>query len=128
AVPVKAFLYPRIDAMGIAALGRPGLRGESCVIHHEGVVVFPVTHRVSVVLRIEGVPAPAAHIGRKGSAVRPNLTPETHVLEQDEGPVRHRRDRHPANLVGHILRNPKRIAVPGMWIVRAAGTVSSDRL
>src|SRR5438552_2829792 len=113
---MKTLLHLRLDAVWIAALGGPGLRGEPGCIHHEGVVVFPATHRVSVVLRIEGVPAPAAHIGRKGSAVRPNLPPETHVLKQDEGPVRHRRDRDPANLVGHILRNTKRIAVPGMWI------------
>jgi hypothetical protein len=125
---VKTFLHVRIDAVGIAALGGPRPRLEPGCLHYEGVVVFPAANRVPVVLRIEGVLAPAADVGRKASSVRPDLTPEIHVLEQEKGPVRRRRDGHPANFVGHVLRETKRIAVPGMRIVRAGGTVFSDRL
>src|ERR1044072_7705815 len=118
----------RIDAVGIAGSVDPGLRDEPGGIDYERVVVFPVPDRVAVVLWIKDVFAPAAHVGRKGSSVRPHFTPEIHVLEQDQGPIRYRHDRHPTILVDHVLRKTKRIAVAGMRIVGASGAESADRL
>src|SRR5688572_24595563 len=65
-----------------------------------------------------GVPAPAAHIGGQSSSVHPNLAPDSHELEQDKGPVLPRRDRHRTNLIVHVPRKTKRIAVSDVRIVR----------
>src|SRR6185503_6282150 len=45
AAPMEALYDVRIDAMGIAALGGPGLRRQPCGVHNERVVVFPTTDR-----------------------------------------------------------------------------------
>src|SRR5207244_13508950 len=44
---VEAFHHVRIDGVGIAALGRPGLRDEPRRFNDEGVVVFPAADRVA---------------------------------------------------------------------------------
>src|SRR5260370_22691227 len=114
--------------MGIPVLGGPGGIVQAGSIYNKCVVVLPVPYRISVVGRINRICSRSAHIGRQRTPVRPDFAPDINIFEQYEGAVRQRGDRHSANFVRHVLGKSKWIAISGMRIVRAGGTIFADGL
>src|SRR5262245_48572512 len=101
------FLYLHIDAVWMSGLVQPASVVASNAIHNEGVVPFPVPHRISIPLRILGISRPPAHTLGKRTPISPNCSPYSIELSQHDHPVRHLRKRNTSCLVKHVAWEPQ---------------------